>query len=65
MTMTPFEVRQNLLDRAYDYLIQKYHAELAQADLLKDTDTIKNLKFPTTDEILALANIYKNFVDKK
>ena len=62
---TPYEVRENLVARAYDYLVNKYHANVDQARSLDDKKMLQDLTFPTTDEILALAEIYKNFIEKK
>lgn len=62
---TPFEIRESLLSRATDYLTQKYYAEFDMLKTLNNSDALINLKYPTTENILALANTYKQFVDSK
>jgi hypothetical protein len=62
---TPYEIREQLLSRATDYLTSKFHAEFQLADTLKNPKALELLKYPTTEEIIALAEIYKSFVDNR
>jgi len=62
---TPYEIRAELLSRATDYLTTRYHALFTQFTELNDMLALKSLTFPTTEEILALANTYKSFIDNK
>ena len=62
---TPYEMREQLLSKATDYLTSKFHAELQIADALKNSEALMLLKYPTTEEIIALAETYKSFVEKK
>ena len=62
---TPYEMREQLLSKATDYLTSKFHAELQIADAMKDVQGLKLLKYPTTEEIIALAETYKSFVSNK
>lgn len=61
MTKTPFEIRFDLLVLAKDHLIQKYYANMEECE--KTNKPIPS--FPTDEEIFALAELYKNFVDSK
>ena len=62
---TPYEIREHLLSKATDYLTSKFHAELQLADALKNPEALMILRYPTTEEIIALAETYKSFIDKK
>lgn len=62
---TPYEIRESLLSRATDYLTSRFHSQLQLADMTQDKEAMKLLKYPTTDEIIALAKTYKDFVDSK
>jgi hypothetical protein len=44
---TPYEVRENLVGRAYDYLVQRYYANIEQAKILNDNILLKNVSFPS------------------
>lgn len=62
---TPYEIREQLLSRATDYLTSKFHAEFQLADTLKDHKTLRDLNYPSIEQIMALAETYKNFIDRK
>jgi hypothetical protein len=62
---TPYEIREQLLSKATDYLTCKFHAEFQLADTLKDQKALKSLSYPSIEDIMALAETYKNFIDKK
>ena len=62
---TPYEIRAELLSRAEGLLIGRYHADFEKCNALKDMETMKNLKYPTVEDIIALASTLKTFVDTK
>ena len=62
---TPYEMRENLLARATEYLTNRYHAQFQQYSELNDMLAISGLKYPTTEEITELANVYKTFIETK
>ena len=59
---SPYELRFTFLMSAKEYLESKFHAEL---ELFERKITTTAPSFPTEEEIFALAESYKQFVDKK
>lgn len=69
---TPYDLRFNLIHFARDQLVSEYNAALERIvltypDNLVETRAvhINNLKYPTKDDILKLAEEFKSFTDKK
>lgn len=72
MTKTPYELRFELLELAQSTLQGQYFAKNDQAKFLisvseKSTQDIEVEfpEYPTTQDIFALANEYKKFIDQK
>ena len=65
MTMTPYELRFELLQFARDNLTNKYHAEVQRAmDLSSTVPASRDYPtWPTDQRVFDLANEYKKFVD--
>lgn len=67
--MTPYEQRFNYYMAAKDLLIEKYHADFNAVTITANNPKyiLSELlpKFPTEDEIFALAESIKYFAEKK
>jgi hypothetical protein len=68
----PYEMRFNYLHFAKDFLVSEYQAEMDRIMISHNDDEIKiraekisHLKYPSREEIFALAEELKNFADKK
>jgi hypothetical protein len=68
----PYEMRFNYLHFAKDFLVNEYQAQMDRIMLSHNDDEIKiradkinKIKYPTREEIFALAEELKNFADKK
>jgi hypothetical protein len=68
----PYEMRFNYFHAAKDLLINEYQSELDRIMISHNDDEIKikaskisQLKYPTREDIFALAEQIKEFADKK
>ena len=63
MSRTPFELRYELLQFAHGCLQNEYHSKLEAA---KATNLKSNMPvYPTKEDVFALAEEYKNFIERK
>ena len=63
MACNPYELRRHLLEQAQKILMEAYHCEVQQC---RDQGvTTHNVKFPTTEDIIAEAEKLYAFVQKK
>ena len=63
MSRTPFELRYELLQFAHGCLQNEYHSKLEVARM---TNVKSNMPvYPTKEDVFALADEYKNFIEKK
>lgn len=61
--MTPYELRYELLQFAHTSLQNEYHSKL---DVAKATNLKANMPdYPTKEDVFALAEEYKNFIERK
>lgn len=67
MTKTPFEIRFDLLNFAQTQLQGEYFAQMERVRAQKEFGlTVEKLpEYPTTTEIVTLAEYLKQFVDNK
>jgi len=71
MSKTPFEIRMELLNFAQSQLTGQYYSELERVrestiDHSRERkEAIANIKYPTQEDIIELANTLKTFVDSK
>lgn len=70
MTKTPFEIRMDVLLMAQNQLQAQYYAKLEEArefskNGLQREIAVSQLKYPTKEDILILAEELKSFIDKK
>jgi len=67
MSKTPFEIRVELLNMATSQLVGQYYADLERAREITDPSSkeekIKELIYPSKDQIFVLAKELKQFVD--
>ena len=61
MSKTPYELRYELLQFAHECLQNEYHSKLDAAKSLKADMPV----YPTKENLFALAEEYKNFIEKK
>jgi hypothetical protein len=61
MTKSPYELRYELLAFARDTLTSEYYAKVEVANSLKGDIPI----YPTKENVFALAEEYKNFIERK
>jgi len=68
----PYEMRFNYFHAARDYLVEEYKSHMDQILLSHNDDEIKirahkisQIKYPTREDIFALAEQIKDFADKK
>ena len=68
----PYEMRFNYLHYAKDFLVSEYQAQMDRIMLSHNDDEIKirahkisQIKYPTREDIFALAEQIKDFADKK
>lgn len=74
MTKTPYELRFDLLQFAYNTLQSKYYAELEEVKYIQGliaagkatSETELNLPpYPSVEEVFKLAEDYKKFIDQR
>ena len=67
MSRTPFEIRVELLNMATSQLVGEYYADLERAREIIDPSSkeekIKELVYPSKEQIIGLAKELKQFVD--
>jgi hypothetical protein len=67
MSKTPFEIRVEILNMATSQLVGQYYADLERAREIADPSLkeikIRELIYPSTDQIFGLARELKQFVD--
>lgn len=74
MTKTPYELRTDILQMAREYLENQFHNNVRMYEINLEAmqkmgkvladEILKLPKFPTSDEILAQANKFYEFVGK-
>ena len=62
MSMTPFELRFNLLNFAQNNLQTEYHCKLEERRVQGSIDIPP---YPTKEQVFALAEEYRAFVERK
>ena len=65
MSMTPFELRFNLLNFARDSLTSEYFAKVEEAKSFPVNGRLLMPKYPTKEDVFALAEEYKHFIERK
>lgn len=63
MSKTPYELRYELLQFAHSSLQNEYHSKLEVARM---TNVKSNMPvYPTKEDVFALAEEYKSFIERK
>jgi hypothetical protein len=66
MSMTPFELRFNLLNFAQNNLVAEYHCKLEERRIQGSFGkAVEITPYPTKEEVFALAEEYRAFVERK
>ena len=65
MNKSPYELRYELLAFARDSLTSEYYAKVEEAQNFPNKLGNGVLKYPSKDDIFALAEEYKNFIERK
>lgn len=59
----PYEMRYEYYRSAKEQLLEEYHAKITEMQIADRKDDFP--KYPTTDDIIALAERIKTFTEKK
>ena len=66
MTKSPYELRYELLAFARDSLTSEYYAKIEERKIQGSFGkSIAIIPYPTKEQVFALAEEYKNFIERK
>jgi hypothetical protein len=66
MNKSPFELRYELLEFARDSLTSEYYAKVEERNIQGSFGkSIDIVPYPTKEQVFALAEEYKNFIERK
>jgi hypothetical protein len=66
MNKSPFELRYELLEFARDSLTSEYYAKVEERKIQGSFGkSIDIVPYPTKEQVFALAEEYKNFIERK
>jgi hypothetical protein len=66
MSMTPYELRFNLLNFAQSSLLDRYHASIEERKIQGSFGKPINIDpYPTKEDVFALAEEYRKFIETK
>ena len=65
MSMSPFELRFNLINFARDSLTSEYFAKVEEAKSFPVNGRLLMPPYPTKEQVFALAEEYRTFVERK